>query len=921
MMEKVYSPKTIEKQWYSTWEKNDYFKPILNSAKGYYCIALPPPNITGSLHMGHALEATLIDTLIRRQRMLGNDTLWQVGTDHASIATQMVVERQLPEGTSRYDVGREKLLEKIWDWKSESGGRIIEQLRRMGASGDWSRERFTMDPDMSEAVYKVFIQLFDEGLIYRAKKLVNWDPVFHTALSDLEVMSEEEDGFLWHIAYPLADGKGSLTVATTRPETLLGDVAVAVNPDDERYQQYIGKELILPLVNKKIPIIADSYVEPEFGTGCVKITPAHDFNDFAIGQRHQLPIINILTKEAHLNENVPKEYQGLERFAARKKIIADLEAAGALVETKPYKRMVPRGDRSGVIVEPLLTDQWFVKVESLAKPAIKAVENGDIRFIPENWEKTYFHWMNNIQDWCISRQLWWGHRIPAWYDDNGNIYVGMDEKEVRSKYKLKSDITLHQDSDVLDTWFSSALWPFATLGWPEKTEEFKHFYPTNVLVTGFDIIFFWVARMIMFGLKFTGQVPFKEVFIHGLVCDNEGKKMSKSKGNVIDPIDLIEGATLEDLIKERTKDMMQPQKAKQMADATKKQFPEGIPEFGTDAVRFTFCSLPSMNRNIPFDLDRVAGYRNFCNKLWNAARFVLMNVSEGEAIKEIKSSPQNSHIINQWIVSRLQNTITEVNKAIDEYRFDFAAQALYEFTWHEYCDWYLELTKSLLNNDAFSDEQKADTRYTLVSVLETVLRLLHPMIPFITEEIWQNIAPLLNIKEKSIMVAAYPQTNQLLINENAIADITWLQKVILAIRNLRGEMQVSPAQPIIVLFNQGNKADKKRIEEYQIWIHTLAKVKESSWLSGKPPEAATGLVDELEIFIPLEGLVDKTAEAARLKKEITKIEEETHVLQQRLDNPGYRSKAPANVVAQAEQRLAELKQNHVKLQSQLAKMQ
>jgi valyl-tRNA synthetase len=917
MMDKVYNPKAIESRWYSAWEEAGYFKPNDKAAQSF-CIALPPPNITGSLHMGHALEATLIDTLIRRQRMQGKATLWQVGTDHASIATQMVVERQLPEGVTRYHVGREALLEKIWEWKDESGGRIIKQLRRMGATGDWSRERFTMDPHMSHAVYDVFIKLYEEGLIYRAQRLVNWDPVFHTALSDLEVINEEEDGFLWHIAYPLADGSASITVATTRPETMLGDVAVAVHPDDERYQKMIGKKIKLPLSDREIHIIADTYVEATFGTGAVKITPAHDFNDYAMGQRHHLPMINIFTKEACINENAPKVYQGLERFAAREKILADLKTAGLLIEAQPYKRSVPRGDRSGAIVEPLLSDQWFVKIESLAKPAIEAVKNGDIRFIPENWSKTYFHWMNNIQDWCISRQLWWGHRIPAWYDNKDNIYVGFDEQDVRKKYQLPADLVLTQDHDVFDTWFSSALWPFATLGWPEQTPDYQRFYPTNVLVTGFDIIFFWVARMIMFGLKFTGKVPFPEVFIHGLICDSEGKKMSKSKGNVIDPIDLIEGATLEQLIQERTKDMMQPQKAKQTAELTKKQFPDGIPEFGTDAVRFTFCSLPSMNRSIPFDLQRVGGYRNFCNKLWNAARFVMMNLQDVKQVDQ-KYLPQ-AQAIDRWIISRLQVTIDAVNKALDEYRFDFAAQAIYEFMWYEYCDWYLELTKPILNQESFTPEQKAATQYTLVYVLETILRLLHPMIPFITEEIWQDVAPLLGNHAKSVMVAPYPVADHSIIDENAIADIVSLQHIILAIRNLRGEMQIAPGQQITVLFNQGTEEDRKRIQAYKIWLHTFAKIKESSWLSGPVPESATALVETLEIFVPLEGLIDKKAEATRLQKELTKLQEELTVLEQRLANPGYRDKAPVAVVTKAEQRVAELQEHQQKLKTQLQKM-
>lgn len=916
-MDKVYNPKTIENHWYTVWENAGYFQPDMQASPAF-CIALPPPNITGSLHMGHALEATLIDTLIRRARMQGKATLWQVGTDHASIATQMVVERQLPENTSRYDIGREALLEKIWKWKEESGGRIIQQLRRLGVSSDWTRERFTMDTEMSRSVLSVFIKLFEEGLIYRAKRLVNWDPVLQTALSDLEVVSEEEDAFLWHIAYPLEDGSGSLIIATTRPETLLGDVAVAVNPDDERYQSLIGKKLKLPLVDRLIPIIADDYVEKDFGTGCVKITPAHDFNDYAIGQRHQLPQITVLTFDAKINENAPAAYQGLDRFVAREKILADLQAQGLLIDTQPYKRLTPRGDRSGTIVEPLLTDQWFIKIESLAKPAIEAVKKGEIKFIPEQWNKTYFHWMNNIQDWCISRQLWWGHRIPAWYDEQHQVYVGFDEADVRKKYNIPADRTLTQDNDVLDTWFSSALWPFSTLGWPEKTPELDKFYPTNVLVTGFDIIFFWVARMIMFGLKFTGKVPFHEVFIHGLVCDADGKKMSKSKGNVIDPLDLIDGATLEELISERTNDMMQPHKAKQLREQTKKQFPDGIPEFGTDAVRFTFCSLPSMARQIPFDLQRVAGYRNFCNKLWNAARYVLMNIKD---VSHLQSLPFSELLdIDRWIITRLQDTITAVNTALDEYRFDFAAQAIYEFVWYEYCDWYLELVKPILSTEHFSEKQKASTRYTLVTVLETVLRLLHPMIPFITEEIWQHIAPMLNHNAKSIMVSEYPEADKALQDLEAVNTITWLQHVILAIRNLRGEMQVSPGQSISVLYHQGTVEDKSRLTTYQLWVHQLAKVKESQWLTGQAPEAATALVDQLEIFVPLEGLVDKEAEVARLKKEIAKLQDEYNNLHTRVTNPNYRDKAPAAVVNKAELRLQELSQTLEKLHHQLQRI-
>ena len=714
-MDKTFEPQSIEQQCYKSWEEAGLFK--ASGSGDPYCILLPPPNVTGSLHMGHGFQQTIMDALTRYHRMKGDNTLWQVGTDHAGIATQMVVERQLnAEGKTRHDLGREDFIKKVWEWKEHSGGTITGQMRRLGTSPDWSREVFTMDEDLSKAVTEVFVKLHEEGLIYRGKRLVNWDPVLHTAVSDLEVLNEEEDGHMWHMRYPLADGSGELVVATTRPETMLGDTAVAVHPDDERYQGFIGKEIKLPITGRLIPVIADDYVDQEFGTGCVKITPAHDFNDYDMGKRHNLPMINILTDDAKINDDAPEAYRGLDRFDARKQIVADLDAQGALVKIEPHKLKVPRGDRTGAVIEPYLTDQWYVAVESLAKPAIEAVESGEIRFVPENWNKTYYQWMHNIQDWCISRQLWWGHRIPAWYDENGNVFVGRTEEEVREKHGLSSDVTLSQDDDVLDTWFSSALWPFATMGWPEETPDLETFVPSSVLVTGFDIIFFWVARMIMMTKKFTGKIPFKDIYITGLIRDENGDKMSKSKGNVLDPIDLIDGIDIESLVTKRTAGMMQPQLAEKIAKRTRKQFPDGIQAYGTDALRFTFAAMASTSRDINFDMARVEGYRNFCNKIWNASRFVLMNTEEHDTGRD--GGEMVLSMADRWIWAKFQQTLVEFEKALEDYRFDIAAQTVYEFTWNQFCDWYLELTKPVLNNDASTEAEKRGTRHTLINVLE-----------------------------------------------------------------------------------------------------------------------------------------------------------------------------------------------------------
>ncbi|TQV86464.1 valine--tRNA ligase [Aliikangiella coralliicola] len=935
-MDKSYTPQNIEQKWYDTWENKEYFKA---SGQGDpYCILIPPPNVTGSLHMGHAFQHTIMDALTRYHRMKGDDTLWQCGTDHAGIATQMVVERLLnAEGKKRTDFSREEFIEKVWQWKETSGGTISQQMRRLGDSPDWAREAFTMDDDLSNAVQEVFIKLHQEGIIYRGKRLVNWDPKFQSAISDLEVENHDEKGSLWHFRYPLADGvktadgKDHLIVATTRPETMLGDTAVAVHPEDERYKNLIGQFVILPLVNRKIPVVADDYVDREFGTGCVKITPAHDFNDYEVGKRHNLPLVNIMSPQAKIlaqaevfefggkpienyDNQLPQKYAGLDRFDARKLIIEEFDSLGLLEKIDDHALKVPRGDRSGDVIEPLLTDQWYVAVESLAKPAIDAVKQGEIKFIPENWDKTYYHWMENIQDWCISRQLWWGHRIPAWYDDQGNVYVGRSESEVRQENNLDQSVSLKQDNDVLDTWFSSALWPFATMGWPEETPELEKFVPSSVLVTGFDIIFFWVARMIMMTMKFTGKVPFKEIYITGLIKDEHGNKMSKSKGNVLDPIDLIDGIDLNSLVAKRTSGMMNPKIAEQIEKRTRKQFADGIEAYGTDALRTTFCALASTSRDINFDLGRVEGYRNYCNKLWNAARYVLMN-TEGEDCGKDNTDFELS-IADRWIISKLQDAIVTFEKQIKEYRFDLATQTLYEFSRSDYCDWYLELSKPILYNDNYSAEQKRGTRHTLINVLETTMRLLHPMMPFITEEIWQRLKPMVNASSDSIMVASFPEFNESLRDQKAIDDLEWLQKLIVGVRNIRGELNVSPAKPVNVLLKNANENDRRCLQEYRGFLSALAKLESIDEVSEQAPPSATALAGEMEVLVPLAGLIDVAAEVGRLNKEIEKLEKENKRLSGKLGNANFVERAPAEVVAKEKEKLAQAEISLAKLKDQ-----
>jgi valyl-tRNA synthetase len=955
-MDKTYQPGDIEERWYKQWETAGYFEPS-NEGKPY-CIMIPPPNVTGTLHMGHAFQDTIMDTLIRYHRMQGRNTLWQPGTDHAGIATQMVVERQLEaEGISRHDLGREAFLEKVWEWKEKSGNTISNQLRRMGSSLDWESERFTMDEGLSEAVIEVFVSLHSEGLIFRGKRLVNWDPVLHTAVSDLEVISEEENGHLWHFRYPLADGKGHLTVATTRPETMLGDAAVAVHPDDERYGHLIGKMVSLPLTGRHIPVIADEYVDPDFGSGCVKITPAHDFNDYEVWSRHKeelgnIPhggLINIFTVDAHIKASagddltfghkavhkpgangstsdadtytlLPEKYRGMDRFAARKAIVADLDALGLLEKTADHKLMVPRGDRSGQVIEPYLTDQWFVKTGPLAKPAIEAVEDGRIKFIPENWSKTYFEWMNNIQDWCISRQLWWGHRIPAWYGEDGSIYVAHNEAEAREKYNIPASEKLIQDPDVLDTWFSSALWPFSTLGWPNDPDALKTFYPGNVLVTGFDIIFFWVARMIMMGIKFAGDVPFREVYIHGLIRDQDGQKMSKSKGNVLDPLDLIDGIELEPLVEKRTGGLMQPALRPKIEKSTRQQFPDGIPEFGTDALRFTFAALASNGRDVRFDLNRISGYRNFCNKIWNATRYALMNTegdvdcATGQTIDPAKLS-----LPDRWILSQLGKTIGEVQRHIEAYRLDLAAKDLYEFTWNDYCDWYLELSKPILQDDNLSEAEKALTRNTLITVLEALLRCLHPITPFITEEIWQKIAPLAGKTGPSIMLQPYPNSADFPRDEQSEEELLWIREFVLGLRQIRGEMDISPGKQLNVLMQDAAEKDRELFVRHEIYLSKLARLESSRFLEigETPPASATALLGGMKILVPMAGLIDVEAERARLSKAMEKVTGELKKLQGKLSNQAFVAKAPPAVVDKERQRAKELEREISQLNDQL----
>ncbi|MDM1707401.1 valine--tRNA ligase [Thiopseudomonas alkaliphila] len=931
-MDKTYQPHAIESHWYQIWEQNNYFAPQ-GSGKPY-TIMIPPPNVTGSLHMGHGFNNAIMDALIRFRRMQGRNTLWQPGTDHAGIATQMVVERQLAaQGQDRHDLGREAFLDKVWEWKEQSGGTITRQIRRLGSSVDWSRERFTMDDGLSTAVKEAFVRLHEDGLIYRGKRLVNWDPKFHTAISDLEVENHDEKGHLWNLRYPLADGektaegKDYLVVATTRPETLLGDSAVAVHPQDERYKALIGKYVELPLVGRRIPIVGDDYCDPEFGTGCVKITPAHDFNDYEVGKRHQLPLINVLDKNAailataqifntdgsvneQLDNQLPAEFAGLDRFEARKQIVAAMNAAGLLQSIDDHALKTPRGDRSGDVIEPWLTDQWYVSTKPLAEPAIAAVEDGRVQFVPKQYENMYFSWMRDIQDWCISRQLWWGHRIPAWYDEAGNVYVGRDEAEVRAKHNL-GDIALRQDEDVLDTWFSSGLWTFSTLGWPEPTEYLKTFHPTDVLVTGFDIIFFWVARMMMLTMHLiknedgSPQIPFKTVYVHGLVRDGQGHKMSKSKGNVLDPLDIIDGIDLETLVEKRTSGMMQPKLAQQIEKQTRAEFADGIASYGTDALRFTFCSLASTGRDVKFDMGRVEGYRNFCNKIWNAARYVMMQCEDQDC--GVQGEAVELTTADRWILSELQKTSTEVTRQLEQFRFDLATQAVYEFVWNQYCDWYLELSKPVLWDKTAPLERTRGTRRTLVQVLESILRLAHPFMPFITEEIWQRIAPMAGKQGATIMLQPFPEAEPALVDEAASASIEWLKAVMLGLRNIRAEMNIGPGKPLPVLLAKASAADLEHLEQNRTTLIKLAKLDSITLLEDEQeaPMAATALVGDLQVLVPMAGLIDTQAELARLDKEIQRLEGEIKRVSGKLSNQGFVAKAPAEVIEKERAKQAE----------------
>ncbi|MCZ6501454.1 MAG: valine--tRNA ligase [Gammaproteobacteria bacterium] len=915
---KKYQPQEFEQTWYEKWEEAGYFAPSGNGKP--FSIAIPPPNVTGALHMGHAFQHSLVDSLIRYHRMKGDQTLWQMGTDHAGIANQLIVTEQLAaEGIKPTDLGREKFLERMWSWKEDSGGTISKQLRRLGASLHWETERFTLDEGLSRAVLEVFVRLHEEGLIYRGKRLVNWDPVLKTSISDLEVESEEEQGYLWHFRYPLV-GKTQefMVVATTRPETMLGDTAVAVHPDDERYKKLVGQQVALPLTGRTIPIIADHYVDMEFGTGCVKITPAHDFNDYDIGGRHDLPLINIFNEDATLSENVPEKYQGMDRFDAREAVAADLEALGLVEKVEDHRMAVPRGERSGVVVEPFLSDQWFVNIKPLAEPAIKAVEDGDIEFIPKQAENIYFAWMRDIKDWCISRQQWWGHRIPAWYDDDGNIYVARSEKEVREKYDLADDLALSQDDDVLDTWFSSALWTFSTLGWPDKTEELETFHSTDIMVTGHDIISIWVSKMIMMTLKFTGEVPFRKVYIHGLVTDADGQKMSKSKGNGLDPMDIIEGISVDDLVKKRTDNLMQPRMAARIEKATRREFPEGIRAYGTDPLRFTFYSIASRARTIRFDMNRVEGYRNFCNKLWNAANFVFMNTEAFDGDGE-----QVLSVADRWIKAEFQKTAAAVNLAMETYRFDLASKAIYEFVWAEFCDWYLELCKPVLNSDTAGPSELRGTKHTLLTVLEDTLRLAHPFLPFITEEIWQQIPEDIRGTARTVMLKQYPEADETLIDEAAITDITWIKEVVTGIRNIRGEMDIPLSKPVPVLFYNGDDNDKRLLEDYRSLLTFLIKPEQLTMLANDAtlPVAATHLVGEMQLLVPMSGLIDKEVEISRLQKEIERLSKERKRADGKINNPDFVEKAPQDVVQKEKDKLFDLSSAVEKLQQQKVRIE
>ncbi|HEY8586491.1 MAG TPA: valine--tRNA ligase [Rhodanobacter sp.] len=942
-MEKSFEPAQIESKWYERWESSGAFQP---SGKGEpYCILLPPPNVTGTLHMGHAFQQTVMDMLIRYQRMRGMNTLWQVGTDHAGIATQKIVENQLAiEEKTRHDLGRDAFVERVWKWKEESGSTITNQMRRIGAAADWSRERFTMDDGLSAAVRKVFIDWYRAGLIYRGNRLVNWDPSLGTAVSDLEVNNVERDGHMWSIRYSVVGSDESLVVATTRPETMLGDVAVAVHPEDERYAHLVGKTLMLPLADREIPVIADDYVDRAFGTGCVKITPAHDFNDYAIGQRHKLPLITIFTLDAKVNENAPAKYRGLDRYDARKAVLADLEALGLLVETKPHKLQVPVSQRSDAVIEPMLTDQWFVDLttetqadgrpggrKAITEPALDAVRSGEIKFVPENWTTTYTQWLEHIQDWCISRQLWWGHRIPAWYDEAGNIFVGENEADARLHAVSEPVGALRQDEDVLDTWFSSALWPFSTLGWPAdgpvknergevvaNWENDKLFLPSAVLVTGFDIIFFWVARMVMTTRYFTGRIPFREVYINAIVRDAEGQKMSKSKGNTLDPLDLIDGIELEPLVAKSTRSLLIPQVRAKVEKRIRKDYPDGIPAIGTDALRFTFAALASYSRTINFDIKRAEGYKAFCNKLWNAARFVLMNLPEGE-IAAPAGAPATE--AERWILTRLKQTLAEVEQHFVSYRFDHLAQALYEFVWNEYCDWFLELSKPALHGDDAA--AAASTRYTLLVVLESVLRALHPVIPFITEEIWESVGPKLGLDEGNLMQRPWPRAGEIVADDAATAEIEWFKNVLSGIRRIRSEMNISPGKTIPLLFADGNPVDRARVAKFAAQIAFLARTEAPQWIGGDAdePAAAAAVVGTLRVLIPLVGLIDLGAEKARLAKEMARIEGEIKKCEGKLGNAKFVANAPAEVVAQERQRIADWNTTLGALREQAAKLQ